>query len=122
MDKTKSRMAAQEMKDLEKMRKKEKELYREGAKTVGKTTALSSMAKNIIDPDEPTEKEKEMMRQMLREKKMDEGTNRGANQYKDTRILEEKAKGGMVPGYSKGGSVSKGNGVAIRGIRKCKMC
>lgn len=75
-----------------------------------------------MDDSEPTEKEKEMMRQMLREKKMDEGTNRGANQYKDTRILEEKAKGGMVPGYSKGGSVSKGNGIAIRGIRKCKMC
>lgn len=55
---------------------------------------------------EPTEKEKEMMRQQVRERKMDEGTARGAAQY----------------GFAKGGMVSKGNGCAVRGVKKCKIC
>ena len=74
-----------------------------------------------MDDSEPTEKEKEMMRQMERERKMDADTERGANQYQDTRMPVKKAMGGMVPGYAKGGAVSKGNGCAIRGVKKCKM-
>ena len=73
---------------------------------------VAPMAKATMDEAEPTEKEKEMMRQMERERKMDADTERGANQYEDTRLPIKKAKGGMV---------SKGNGIAIRGTRKCKM-
>lgn len=36
--------------------------------------------------------------------------------------VPKKAKGGMISGYAKGGMVSKGNGCAIRGVKKCKMC
>lgn len=86
------------------------EMKKKAAKSEGKMVA--PMAKNIIDPDEPTPTEVEMMRQKQRERKMDEGTERGANQYEDTRMPIKKAKGGMV---------SKGNGIAIRGTRKCKM-
>jgi hypothetical protein len=79
----------------------------------------------IVEKDEyepePTEKEKEMMRQMVRERKMDQGTEQGANQYEDTKMPVKKAMGGMVSGYSKGGAVTKGNGCAIRGVKKCKM-
>jgi hypothetical protein len=77
----------------------------------------------IVEMDEavPTEAEAARMRQMLREKKMDEDTERGANQYEDTKMPQKKAMGGMVSGYAKGGMVSKGNGIAIRGIKKCKM-
>lgn len=65
----------------------------------------------IIEEPEPTEKEKEMMRQQVRERKMDEGTARGAAQY------ESEARP-----FKKGGMVSKGNGCAIRGVKKCKIC
>ena len=66
----------------------------------------------IIDESEPTEKEREMMRQQMRERKMDEGTARGVAPYE--REME-------IRGYKKGGSVSRGNGCAIRGTKKCKM-
>jgi hypothetical protein len=111
MDKSK-RMAQGEINDLEKMRKS------------GKMTKPTKKAGAFIvemSDAEPTEKEKEMMRQMVRERKMDEGTERGANQYEDTKLPVKKAMGGMVPGYAKGGVVTKGNGCAIRGVKKCKM-
>lgn len=76
-------------------------------KGMGKRTGVF-----IIDESVPTEKEREMMRQQVRERKMDEGTARGVAPYE--REME-------VRGYKKGGSVSRGNGCAIRGVKKCKM-
>ena len=73
---------------------------------------VAPMAKVVMDSDEPSKEELEMMRKTVRERKMDADTERGANQYEDTRLPIKKAKGGMV---------SKGNGIAIRGTRKCKM-
>jgi hypothetical protein len=111
MDKSK-RMAQAEIDDLEKMKK------------LGKMTKPAKKAGAFVvemDDAEPTEKEKEMMRQMVRERKMDQDIERGANQYEDTKLPINKAKGGMVSGYAKGGSVTKGNGCAIRGVKKCKM-
>jgi hypothetical protein len=72
------------------------------------------MAKAVIDPDEPTAEEKARMRQRIKEEEMDEGTRKGAKQYEgpDFPVPVYKAKGGMV---------TKGNGIAIRGTRKCKM-
>jgi hypothetical protein len=82
-------------------------------KKAGKTGKMvAPMAKIVMNSDEPTPEELKMMRQKERERKMDADTERGANQYEDTRLPIKKAKGGMV---------SKGNGIAIRGTRKCKM-
>lgn len=90
-------------------------MYNKGGK-VDKKGAMGKMAAPmatvVMDSDEPSKAELEMMRKTVRERKMDEGTERGANQYEDTAMPVKKAKGGMV---------SKGNGCAIRGTRKCKM-
>jgi hypothetical protein len=94
------------------------------SKKLGEMTKPAKKAGAFIvemNDAEPTEKEKEMMRQMVRERKMEQGTEQGANQYEDTKMPVKKAMGGMVSGYSKGGAVTKGNGCAIRGVKKCKM-
>jgi hypothetical protein len=91
------------------------------AKPAVKKAGVFVVKDTEMDDSEPTAKEKEMMRQQMRERKMDEDTERGANQYEDTRMPIKKAMGGMVPGYAKGGVVTKGNGIAIRGVKKCKM-
>ena len=101
--------------------KKTGQVTKPAAKKLGEMTKKAGAFIVEMDEAEPTEKEKEMMRQMLREKKMDEDTNRGANQYEDTKLPVKRAMGGMVPGYAKGGVVTKGNGCAIRGVKKCKM-
>jgi hypothetical protein len=66
-----------------------------------------------MDESEPTAAEKARMRQRMREEEMDKGTDRGAAQYEgpDFPVPVRKAKGGMV---------TKGNGCAIRGVKKYK--
>jgi hypothetical protein len=66
----------------------------------------------VVDESKPTPDELVRMKQQERERKMDEGTARGVAPYE--REME-------VRGYKKGGSVSRGNGCAIRGTKKCKM-
>lgn len=66
----------------------------------------------VVDESKPTPEEREMMRQQVRERKMDEGTAKGVAPYE--REME-------MRGYKKGGMVSRGNGCAIRGTKKCKM-
>jgi 3-isopropylmalate dehydratase small subunit len=91
-------------------------MYKNGGKVTKKGTAKKAvpMATVVIETDEPTPKELARMRQRMKEKEMDEGTYRGAKQYEgpDFPVPVNKAKGGMV---------TKGNGIAIRGTRKCKM-
>lgn len=91
------------------------------AKPAAKKAGVFIVKDAEMDDSKPSAEEAAKMRQMLREKKMDEDTERGANQYEDTKMPQKKAMGGMVSGYAKGGMVSKGNGCAIRGIKKCKM-
>jgi hypothetical protein len=62
----------------------------------------------------PLRKKKQECVKRIKEEEMDEGTRKGAKQYEgpDFPVPVQKAKGGMV---------TKGNGIAIRGTRKCKM-
>jgi hypothetical protein len=89
--------------DAEAMRKK----YPEKSEKAEKSTK-KQVGTFIVDDSEPTEKEREMMRQQVRERKMDEGTARGAAQYE---------------GFKKGGLVTtKGQGCCVRGKKPCKVC
>ena len=86
--------------DAEAMRKKYPE---KAAKSSQKEVGMYT-----VDESEPTEKEKAWMRQQVRDRKMDEGTARGAAQYE---------------GYNKGGLVTtKGQGCCVRGKKPCKIC
>jgi hypothetical protein len=72
------------------------------------------MVEVMVDESMPTEKEQRMLKQMKEEMDMDRNTNRGATQSRRLDYAEPFKDGGMV-------SKSRGNGIAIRGIRKCKM-
>jgi hypothetical protein len=91
-------------------------MYKNGGKVTKKGTMKKAvpMATVVVETDEPTAEEKARMRQRIKEEEMDEGTRKGAKQYEgpDFPVPVYKAKGGMV---------TKGNGIAIRGTRKCKM-
>jgi hypothetical protein len=82
-------------------------------KTPKKAGVFVVKTTKMMDESEPTEAEKARMRQRMREEEMDKGTDRGAAQYEgpDFPVPVRKAKGGMV---------TKGNGCAIRGVKKFK--
>jgi hypothetical protein len=82
--------------------------------SAAKMRKATPMLEVIVDESVPTEKEQKMLEQMKKEMDMDRGTDRGATRPKRLDYAEPFKDGGMV---SKG----RGNGIAIRGIRKCKM-
>jgi hypothetical protein len=66
------------------------------------------------DDAEPTEAEIAKMRQRMKDEAMDEGTYKGALQYESSDFPVPPIK------RAKGGMVTKGNGCAIRGVKKHK--
>jgi hypothetical protein len=103
-------LVAEEDKRAAKNKMRDAEIKDDAAMMKKKYPSKQAAGVFIVEKDEyepePTEKEKEMMRRQVRERKMDEGTARGAAQFE----------------YAKGGMVTKGNGCAVRGVKKCKMC
>jgi hypothetical protein len=79
--------------------------------TVRKATPMLEV---IVDESVPTEKEQKMLEQIKKDMDQQRDENRGATRPKRLDYVEPFKDGGMV---SKG----RGNGIAIRGIRKCKM-
>lgn len=84
------------------------------AKSTKAAKKAAPMLEVIVDDSMPTEKERKMLEQMKKDMDMDRNTERGATRPKRLDYAEPFKDGGMV---SKG----RGNGIAIRGIRKCKM-
>lgn len=79
--------------------------------TVRKT---APMVEVIVDDSVPTEKEQKILEQMQKDMDEQQKMDRAATRPKKLDYAEPFKDGGMV---SKG----RGNGIAIRGIRKCKM-
>lgn len=102
--------------DAKAPRTEKKSLLKKTDKKAGaeKARKATPMLEVIVDESVPTEKELKEMQRITEERKMDEDTNRGATRPKRLDYVEPFKDGGMV---SKG----RGNGIAIRGIRKCKM-
>lgn len=84
------------------------------AKSTKATKKAVPMAKAVVDDSEPTAKELKELEQIKKDMDQQRDEDRGADQPKRLDYVEPFKDGGMV---SKG----RGNGIAIRGIRKCKM-
>jgi hypothetical protein len=95
--------------DAEAMRKK----YPEKAKKAEKPVMVEKkqVGNFVVDDSEPTEKELKMLQQMKKERDMDRNTERGATRPRRLDYVEPFKKGGMV---------TKGNGCAVRGVKKFK--
>lgn len=72
------------------------------------------MAKAVVDDSEPTAKELKELEQIKKDRDQQRDEDRAATRPKKLDYADPFKDGGMV---SKG----RGNGIAIRGIRKCKM-
>lgn len=84
------------------------------AKSTKATKKAVPMAKAVVDDSEPTAKELKELEQIKKDMDQQRDEDRGADQPKRLDYAKPFKDGGMV---SKG----RGNGIAIRGIRKCKM-
>lgn len=100
-------------------KKADKKVSAENARAFSKKVSNTArkaapMVEVIVDDSVPTEKEQKMLEQMQMDADEQRKMDRAATRPKRLDYAEPFKDGGMV---SKG----RGNGIAIRGIRKCKM-